>query len=78
MPGAVTDRCSGEIKTPSWLYSGLLVSPAYAYVTLSMFLGLSLEINLLLAPVVLAYSTLVFRLFSKKSAEKASTIEIQA
>jgi len=62
----------------SMLLFGLLVSPAYVYVTLGLFLGLSLEINLLLASAVLAYSALIFRLFSKKSAEKASTIEIQA
>lgn len=62
----------------SMLLFGLLVSPAYAYVMLSLLFGFSVEINLLLAVPVLAYSALIFWLFSKKSVEKASSIEIQA
>ena len=62
----------------SMLLFGLLVSPAYAYVVISLLLTLSVEINLLLAVPVLAYSALIFWLFSKKSAEKALSIEIQA
>jgi hypothetical protein len=60
----------------SIMLSGLLTSPAYIYIFLSMFLGFSLEMNLLLAVPVLFYSGVVFWLFSRKIEKKALRIEI--
>jgi len=60
----------------SMLLSSLLASPTYAYATLSLLWRLRIEINLLLAVPIIAYSGLVFWFFSKKVQEKAANIEI--
>jgi hypothetical protein len=60
----------------SLLLSGVLISPAYAYIVISLYLGFSSEMNLLLAVSILIYSTIVFWLFSKKIEKKVLNIEI--
>jgi hypothetical protein len=60
----------------SMLLFGLLVSPTYIYVTLSLVFSFTAGTSLLLAAAVVAYSAFIFWFFSKKSAEKASSIEI--
>jgi hypothetical protein len=60
----------------SMLFSGLLISPTFAYVGLGSLFSLSLEINLLLCFCVLTYSFIIFWLLSKKIGKKALQIEI--
>jgi len=60
----------------SMLLSGLLISPTYIYITFSLLFSFSAETNLLLAVPILFYSALVFWFFSKKSAEKAASVEM--
>lgn len=60
----------------SMLLSGLLISPTYIYAALSFILGFSVETSLLLAAPILAYSVLIFWVFSRKIERKATSIEI--
>lgn len=60
----------------SMLLSGLLISPTYIYMTFSLLFSFSAETNLLLAAPILFYSALVFLFFSKKTAEKAASVEM--
>lgn len=64
------------INWVSMLLSGLLMAPTYIYVTFSLFLGFSAQINLLLSIPVLVYSILIFIYFSKKLEKKALMIEM--
>ena len=64
------------ISWASMLLSGLLMAPTYIYVTFSLLLGFSAQINFLLSISVLVYSILIFIYFSKKLEKKALTIEM--
>ena len=60
----------------SMLLSGLLISPTYGYVILSFTLGFTVEVSLLLAAPILAYSAIIFWFLSRKTESKATRIEI--
>jgi len=63
----------------SWfsiLLSGLLISPAYAFVILSLLWNFNLILNLALSALILVYSALVFLYFSKLTYKKVISLEI--
>lgn len=60
----------------SMLFSGLLISPTFAYIGLGSLFSFSFEINLLISFCLLAYSIIIFWLLSKRIGKKALQIEI--
>jgi len=73
----------GSRSTPSmmviWmstLLTGLLLSPVYVFIVLSLFWNLSLVVNAILSVLSIVYSTLIFTSFSRAISRKALSIEL--
>jgi len=64
------------ISWVSLLLSGILVSPAYAYVALSFIFKFGSQINVALGAGLLVYSYIVFQIFLRRLEHKALSIEI--
>ena len=64
------------ISWVSFLLSGILISPAYAYVALGLIFNLSPEISFALGAGLLVYSYIIFQFFLRRLEHKALNIEI--